>query len=205
MTESVRQNIFDPFFTTKGASGMGLGMSVVYGIVTRHGGTIDVETALAKGTTFNLTFKTTRELHAKASGGDGAALAQVLRPGRILVVDDEPDVAEVVKDVLMMAGHEVDTAISGSVALKMIGLTAYDLVFTDLGMPEMSGWDVAEKISATKPGLMVALVTGWGTSLDEAEAAKRGVSAVVHKPFEIDELLAIAQRLLAKSFASASN
>jgi len=121
------------------------------------------------------------------------------------VVDDEPDVAEVVKDVLTMAGHEVHTAISGSVALQMIGLTAYDLVFTDLGMPDMSGWDVAEKINAAKPGLTVALVTGWGTSLDEAEAATRGVSAVVHKPFEIDELLAIAQRLLSKTFAAARN
>ncbi len=205
MTEGVRQNIFDPFFSTKGASGMGLGMSVVYGIVTRHGGTIDVETALAKGTTFTLTFPTTHEIEVPAAGSDGAALPQLLRPGRILVVDDEPDVAEVVKDVLMMAGHEVDTAISGAVALRMVGLTAYDLVFTDLGMPDMSGWDVAEKINATKPGLTVALVTGWGTSLDEAEAAKRGVSAVVHKPFEIDELLAIAQRLLSKSYAAARN
>ena len=184
---------------------MGLGMSVVYGIVTRHGGTIDVETTLGKGTAFTLVFPATRELHAAAAGSDGAALPQLLRPGRILVVDDEPEVAEVVKDVLMMAGHEVDTALSGSVALQMIGLTAYDLVFTDLGMPEMSGWDVAEKINAQRPGLTVALVTGWGTSLDEADAAKRGVSAVVHKPFEIDELLAVAQRLLSKSIAVAKN
>ncbi len=205
MTEGVRQNIFDPFFTTKGAGGMGLGMSVVYGIVTRHGGTIDVETTLGKGTAFTLVFPVTHEPHAAAAGSDGAALPQLLRPGRILVVDDEPEVAEVVKDVLMMAGHEVDTAMSGSVALKMIGLTAYDLVFTDLGMPEMSGWDVAEKINAQRPGLTVALVTGWGTSLDEADAAKRGISAVVHKPFEIDELLAVAQRLLSKSIAVAKN
>ena len=205
MTEGVRQNIFDPFFSTKGSSGMGLGMSVVYGIVTRHGGTINVETVLSQGTTFTLTFLATRELRAPAAGSDGAALPRLLRPGRILVVDDEAEVAEVVKDVLMLAGHEVDTATSGSVALQMIGLTAYDLVFTDLGMPEMSGWDVAEKIHAAKPGLTVALVTGWGTSLDEAEAGKRGVSAVVHKPFEIDELLAIAQRLLSKSLATTGN
>jgi PAS domain S-box-containing protein len=205
MTESVRQNIFDPFFTTKGASGMGLGMSVVYGIVTRHGGTIDVETALGKGTTFTLRFPATREQHVSAAGSDGASLPQLLRPGRILVVDDEPDVAAVVKDVLAMAGHEVDTALSGASALQMIQLTAYDLVFTDLGMPDMSGWDVAEKIGAARPGLTVALVTGWGTSLDEADAAKRGVSAVVHKPFEIDELLATAHRLLSRSSMVAEN
>jgi PAS domain S-box-containing protein len=205
MSEGVRQNIFDPFFTTKGASGMGLGMSVVYGIVTRHGGTIDVETALGKGTAFTLSFPATYEQHTPAAGTDGAALPQLLRPGRILVVDDEPDVAAVVKDVLAMAGHDVDTALSGAAALQMIHLAAYDLVFTDLGMPEMSGWDVAERINATKPGLTVALVTGWGTSLDEADAAKRGISAIVHKPFEIDELLATAHRLLSESLAVAGN
>ena len=205
MSEAVRQNIFDPFFTTKGASGMGLGMSVVYGIVTRHGGTIDVETALGKGTTFTLLFPATRERNVAAAGTDGASLPQLVRPGRILVVDDEPDVAAVVKDVLAMAGHEVDTALSGTSALQMIQLTAYDLVFTDLGMPDMSGWDVAEKIGVARPGLTVALVTGWGTSLDEADAAKRGISAVVHKPFEIDELVATAHRLLLDSMTVAGN
>jgi PAS domain S-box-containing protein len=205
MSEGVRQNIFDPFFTTKGASGMGLGMSVVYGIVTRHGGTIDVETALGKGTTFTLFFPATHERRVAAAGTDGAALPQLMRPGRIHVVDDEPDVAAVVKDVLAMAGHDVDTALSGSAALQMIQLTAYDLVFTDLGMPDMSGWDVAEKINAAKPDLTVALVTGWGTSLDEADAARRGIGAVVHKPFEIDELLATAHRLLARTLTVAAN
>ena len=89
--------------------------------------------------------------------------------------------------------------------MQMIELTAYDLVFTDLGMPDMSGWDVAEKIRATKPGLTVALITGWGTSLDESDAARRGVSAVVHKPFEIDELLATAHRFLCRTSAGARN
>ncbi len=205
MTEKIRQNIFDPFFTTKGARGMGLGMSVVYGIVTRHGGKIDVETGLGRGTTFILEFPVTKERYVPAAGTDGAALPQLLRPGRILVVDDEPDVAAVVKDVLATAGHEVDTAISGSAALKMIELTAYDLVFTDLGMPDMSGWEVAEKINDVRPELAVALVTGWGTSLDEADASKRGIAAVVHKPFEIDELLRIAHRLLSRTSAIAEN
>jgi signal transduction histidine kinase len=77
MTEGIRQNIFDPFFTTKGARGMGLGMSVVYGIVTRHGGKIEVETALGKGTKFVLEFPVSREQTVTASGGDGAALPQL--------------------------------------------------------------------------------------------------------------------------------
>lgn len=205
MIESVRQNIFDPFFTTKGTRGMGLGMSVVYGIVTRHGGKIEVDTTLGVGTTFTVEFPTTQQRHVPAAGGDGTALPQLLRPGLILVVDDEPDVAAVVKDVLAIAGHDVDVAGSGAVALEMIELKAYDLVFSDLGMPDMSGWDVAERIGERKPGLTVALVTGWGTSLDEGEAARRGISAVVHKPFEIDELLAVARRLLSARLSAGAN
>jgi CheY-like chemotaxis protein len=202
MTENIRQHLFDPFFTTKGARGMGLGMSVVYGIVTRHEGKIDVATALGRGTTFTLEFPISHAPPIHVAGGDGAALPQLLRPGKILVVDDEPEVAAVVRDVLATAGHIVDTAISGSDALQMLEVSAYDLVFTDLGMPDMSGWEVAEKINDVKPGIPVALVTGWGTALDEVEARKKGVTAIVHKPFEIDELLRIAQQLLSSRLPS---
>lgn len=205
MTEQIRTQLFDPFFTTKGARGMGLGMSVVYGIVTRHEGKIDVQTALGKGTTFTLEFPVAPLRSVKVAGSDGAALPQLLRPGRILVVDDEPELASLVKEVLASAGHAVDTAMSGHDALQMIEVSSYDVVFTDLGMPEMSGWEVAEKIKAARPGVPVALVTGWGTSLDEGEARQRGVTAVVHKPFEIDELVKIAHRLLAGTQAGVSN
>jgi len=121
------------------------------------------------------------------------------------VVDDEPEVAAVVRDVLETAGHTVDTAISGADALQMLDVSPYDLVFTDLGMPDMSGWEVAEKINEVKPGTPVALVTGWGTALDEGDARKKGVTAIVHKPFEIDELLRIAQQLLAQRLAVPSS
>ena len=205
MTENIRQHLFDPFFTTKGTRGMGLGMSVVYGIVTRHEGKIDVATALGKGTTFTLEFPVTHERHVHVAGSDGAALPQLLKPGKILVIDDEPEVAAVVRDVLETAGHDVDTAISGSDALQMMEVSPYDLVFTDLGMPDMSGWEVAEKIHEVKPGTPVALVTGWGTSLDEGDARRKGVTAIVHKPFEIDELLRIAQQLLLSRMASTNN
>jgi len=69
----------------------------------------------------------------------------------------------------------------------------------------MSGWEVAERIGDTKSGIQVALVTGWGTSLDEADARRRGVEAVVHKPFEIDELVKIAHRLLSRTAAGTAN
>ena len=198
MTEQIRQQLFDPFFTTKGTRGVGLGLSVVYGIVTRHEGRIDVVTAPGKGTSFTLDFPMTESL-PKPVGGDGASMPVLLRHGRILVIDDEPEIADVVKDVLASAGHEVDVALSGADGVRRASAGRYDLVFTDLGMPDMSGWEVAASIGREKPGLPVALVTGWGSSLDEEDARRKGVVAVVHKPFEIDELVRTAARLLGGS------
>jgi PAS domain S-box-containing protein len=198
MTETIRRQLFDPFFTTKGSRGMGLGMSVVYGIVTRHEGKIDVTTAIGKGTAFRLDFPVA-DVPLHAAGSDGAALPQILRPGRILVIDDEPEVANVVRDVLIAEGHIVDVAVFAEDGVKLATVSDYDAVFTDLGMPDMSGWEVAERILAVRQGLPIALVTGWGTSLDEVEAHRRGISAIVHKPFDISDISRVAIELVSKS------
>ena len=203
MTEEIRRQLFDPFFTTKGTRGMGLGLSVVYGIVTRHEGRIDVQTALGKGTTFVLEFPVATVLPAVV-GGDGAVLPQLLRPGKILVIDDEPEVGDVVRDVLVAEGHLVDTANSGSDGIQLAMVSTYDMVFTDLGMPDMSGWEVAERLGKICPGLPVALVTGWGMSLDVAEARKKGVAAIVHKPFDINDLIRTATEILAGTGAASA-
>ncbi len=196
MTEDTRRHLFDPFFTTKGSRGNGLGLSVVYGIVTRHGGRIDVATALGTGTTFLLEFPSVRGA-VVALGAEGAVMPQTLiRTGRILVIDDEFEIAEVVRDVLTGDGHTVETALTGSDGVRLAASTTYDLVFTDLGMPDMTGWEVADRIKAGHPDLPVVLVTGWGASLDGSEVKRRGISAVVHKPFEIDEILRTAARVL---------
>jgi signal transduction histidine kinase/CheY-like chemotaxis protein len=197
MTEDTRRHLFDPFFTTKGPQGNGLGLSVVYGIVTRHGGRIDVATALGTGTTFLMEFPSAQG-KIVAAGGDGAVMPQtLLRPGKILVIDDEVEIAEVVKDALSAEGHQVETACTGTEGLKLAGSRHFDLVFTDLGMPDMTGWEVAARIKAGDPKLPVVLVTGWGASLDQDEVKRRGISAVVHKPFEIDELIQTAASVLA--------
>jgi CheY-like chemotaxis protein len=196
MSESVRSHVFDPFFTTKGHRGTGLGLSLVYGIVTRHEGRIDIVTALGKGTTFLLEFPAVDDT-VEVAGGDGAAQPSLVQPGRILVIDDEPEVAHVVQDILVGEGHTVDVALSGREGVKLAEARAYDLVFTDLGMPDMSGWDVAEALAALRPLLPVALVTGWGTALDEDDARRRGVVAIVQKPFEIAELVQTTSQILA--------
>ncbi len=200
MTAEIRKQLFDPFFTTKGTRGMGLGLSVAYGIMTRHEGRIEVKTAMGRGTTFVLELPVARE-GFKAAGGDGAALPQLLRPGRILVIDDEAEVGEVVRDVLVSEGHSVDMAVCGADGIRLATVSSYDMVFTDLGMPDMSGWEVAERIGQVRPGLPVALVTGWGTSLDEADVREKGIAAVVHKPFDITDLIRTATEILANTDA----
>lgn len=197
MTESTRQQLFDPFFTTKGPRGTGLGMSMAYGIVTRHEGTIEVRTAPGEGTTFMIDFP-----RAGAVSGTGeeksANWEHGVHPSRILVIDDEPEIAAVLREVLMLQGHAVETALSALEGVKQATTKPFDLVFTDLGMPEMSGWEVAAAIRAKKPNLPVALVTGWAASIEEAEIQRRGIAALVHKPFEIVEVHRASSELLAR-------
>jgi PAS domain S-box-containing protein len=204
MPEEIRRHLFDPFFTTKGHSGTGLGMSVAYGIVTRHDGTIDVDSKLGQGTRFKLGFPVCRA-NLEVKGGDGASLPHLVRPGRILVIDDETSIAQLLEDALTGVGHSVEIAISGKEGVEMASVSEFDLVMTDLGMPDMSGWEVATTIRKERPEVPVILVTGWGTTLSEDEVERCGISAVVHKPFEIQELLDTASKVLQRNVGSAGS
>ncbi len=196
MTEEIRRHLFDPFFTTKGNAGTGLGMSVAYGIVSRHAGTIQVDTALGTGTKFTLTFPVSQiVLDDDAKKVDDAPRPE--RPARILVIDDEQPIAQLIQDALAIEGHNVEVAISGTEGLKMASVSDYDLILTDLGMPDMSGWEVAAHLREQDPNLPVVLVTGWGTTIDDQEISRSGIAGVVHKPFEIRELVDTVHREIA--------
>ncbi len=196
MTEEIRRHLFDPFFTTKGNSGTGLGMSVAYGIISRHGGTIQVDTALNKGTRFTLAFPESQVVidddHKKV-----ADAPRPERPARILVIDDEQPIAELIQDALAVEGHNVEVALSATEGLKMASVSDYDLILTDLGMPDMSGWEVASHLREQDPDLPVILVTGWGTTIDDQEISRSGIAGVVHKPFEIRDLVDTVHREIA--------
>ncbi len=188
MTDEIRRHLFDPFFTTKGQSGTGLGLSVVYGIVSRHGGDIEVTSALGEGTTFLLSLPKAQESRVLTEV-DLERGESVSRPGRILVIDDEPDIADVLREALVAEGHLVETALSGLDGVKKAKLADFDVVFTDLGMPDMSGWEVATQIRDHAPRIPVVLVTGWGATLDDDEVRRHAIAAVVHKPFDLSDLV----------------
>jgi GAF domain-containing protein/CheY-like chemotaxis protein len=185
---AVRDKIFDPFFTTKGPQGTGLGLSMTYGIVSRHGGTITVESAEGRGTTFRLAFPPALG-QPPAAGAAGAQEGPGGRRLRCLVVDDEPTVRAVLADILTGAGHEVVDLGDGGEAIARFRAEPFDLVLTDLAMPHVSGWQVARAVKHAAPAVPVFLVTGFGVELSADERRANGVDAVLVKPLHIQEIL----------------
>jgi signal transduction histidine kinase len=194
MTEDVRGRAFEPFFTTKGVRRLGLGLAVAYGLVSGHGGDIALESGEGRGTTvtFSIPAEASVEADTGRVGGDGG------RHGRILVVDDEADVREVLADVLLSHGHSVTLAGGGQEALACLERDPFDLVITDLGMPDVNGWDVARAVKSGRQGLPVLLLTGWA---DAVEAGVGRVDAVIRKPFDMTMLAAAVSAALGPASA----
>jgi len=192
MTDDVRRRAFDPFFTTKGLHGTGLGLSVVYGIMERHGGQIDVTSAPGQGATVRLRFRPAFPAAAQPAARPTPAVAP---SRRILLVDDDAAVRRTLAALLRASGQEVIEAESGAAALNGLETTPVDLVFTDLGMPEVTGWDVARAAKARRPDLPVVLLTGWGdqTALEAPMGA--GVDRVLTKPVPRRTVLAVIAEL----------
>jgi CheY-like chemotaxis protein/nitrogen-specific signal transduction histidine kinase len=193
MTEEVRRKVFDPFFTTKGVKGNGLGMSVAYGIVTRHKGDLEVESELGKGTTVKVTLPI--NLNVPCQEIETPVLPQ-RKTGQFLIIDDEAPIRDLLAELLSSQGHVVFTAPSGKEGLEIFQNQAPDLVITDLGMPQMSGWEVATTVKKVNPTTPVILMTGWGVTLDSDEVRKKGIEMVITKPFQIAELQKILNGMI---------
>ena len=186
MSEEVRKKVFDPFFTTKGEEGTGLGLSVSHSIVERHGGDLKVDSRPGEGTTFTITLPIGMSPSAEATVGGEPGIE---RKGRILLVDNDPQVLSILGEMLKDAGHHVLPVPSGPEALRVFVPSGFDLVITNVGMPEMSGWDVAEQLRARDPNVPVIFITGWGLQEeDQARCRRLGISALLFKPVPPPEL-----------------
>jgi GAF domain-containing protein len=191
MTPEVRRRAFDPFFTTKSDRQSGLGLSLVYGIVRRHGGEVEVDSAPGQGSRFTLLFPVAPPA---AEPPPAAPPARSAAPARILLIDDELDVRTVLGEVLGGLGHAVTACGDGASGLARLEAEPFDLVITDLGMPGLSGWEVTRRAKAARPRTPVALLTGWGEQIDPAEARGRGVDFLLPKPCPLDDLAAVVAR-----------
>ena len=195
MSEAVRQRCFEPFFTTKAEHGTGLGLSIAYGIVTRHGGEIEVWSRPSEGSRFTVRLPIGAEV-PPAPPAPPAPRAG--RSARILVVEDEAAVRDVLVDVLAGQGHAVVACADGASALTHVDDPAFDLALVDLSMPDLSGWEVAKALRAAQPGVPIALVTGWGDQIDVEEARTRGIDHVMAKPFDVDDVTRLVAGVLAR-------
>jgi signal transduction histidine kinase/CheY-like chemotaxis protein len=194
--------IFDPFFTTKEVGrGTGLGLSICYGIVQQHRGEIFVESAPGRGTTFTI------ELPVQSDGveetSDAAAIQELLggsqaRKGRILLVDDEVSILEVIGDVLRIDGHEVETTTNGAAALAKLRQENFDVIVSDMKMPGMSGQELFAHLAEIDPNLVRRLIftTGDLASPETLSFLERVGNGYLQKPFDLNAVRRTIQAML---------
>jgi signal transduction histidine kinase/ActR/RegA family two-component response regulator len=184
MTDEVRRRCLEPFFSTKGERGTGLGLPMVFGIVKRHRGTLDIDSTVGKGTTFIVLLPPdttqTREVQQRTQAPSG--------PLSVLVVDDEPIARDVLTEYLTGDGHTVQTAVNGRDGIEKFKAGQFAVVITDRAMPEVGGDQLAAMVKEASPATPVVLLTGFGDLMNAAGEKPDGVDLVVKKPIRLGTL-----------------
>lgn len=177
--------IFDPFFTTKGPKATGLGMSVSYGIIKQHGGTISVNSIKGKKTTFTIRLPLDEDTVVKKESSEAVTVQKKIN---VLIIEDEKPVCEVLEEILINEGHNIYTVCDGEQGVDVFRKKKFDLVITDLAMPGMTGWQVAKEIKKIDKNMPIILTTGWDLMPSEEESDKKNVDIIVRKPFTVNSL-----------------
>ncbi|MBI2875538.1 MAG: response regulator [Candidatus Tectomicrobia bacterium] len=188
MDEETRQHCLEPFFSTKGERGTGLGLAMVYGVMQRHDGQIEIESAPGQGTMVRLIFPL-----PQASGGPMDLIPQKEKQRspvaslRVLCIDDEPVLRELLKEMLQEEGYRVEVADGGQAGLDAFFAAReqgepFDVVVTDLGMPYVDGREVVQTVKRESPTTPVILLTGWDTPMTAEGDIPAQVDAVLIKP-----------------------
>jgi CheY-like chemotaxis protein len=183
MSEEVRRRCLEPFFTTKGEQGTGLGLAMVYGIIQRHQAEMQLESEVGVGTTFRFRF-VAEEAVAAAQNAPAIRLAQ---PLKILVVDDQPFICQIMAQYLAQDCHQADTAENSGEALALLREKKFDLLITDQAMPDLSGGQLAEAAKEIDPNLRVILLTGFGAE-ETPEAEAKAIDLVLTKPVSLEAM-----------------
>jgi CheY-like chemotaxis protein len=190
MDSEVQRKIFDPFYTTKGMANSGLGLSVSYSLLNRYDGEITVYSEVGKGSRFQIQLPAAESDRIEAS----TETISLTPPRKLLVVDDEEEVLNLVRDMFEMAGHQVTAVQDGERAIELLEQAEFDMVFTDLGMPGINGWGVAKKAKEVHPGVPVVLITGWGAQYDGQNLKSQGIDLVLPKPVSYKQLVAAIEQ-----------
>ena len=209
MAPEVKSRIFDPFFTTKGKAGMGLGLAVSFGIIRRHEGSVEVESEVGVGTRFRIILPkaviSEESIAVESKPQPQPPPAEITSPSasrprdenqpKILVVDDEEAVRELLRDMLEAENCRVYLAPGGREALGLFEVHQFDGIFTDVGMPGMSGWELAHAIREKNEKVPIAVITGWGSAVGSDEQKEARVNWVITKPFRADRIVELAQEI----------
>lgn len=200
MPAEVLEHAFEPFFTTKATGeGSGMGLSVVHGIVSAHKGAITVDTAPGEGATFNVVFPVTEQRQSAAS----TEVPEPVQPGKgnLLVIEDEPALAELYKMALTNAGYQVTTYYNGAEALQHVYRypRQFDAVITDQSMPKMTGVQLSEAILGLQPRMPIILTTGYSETVSQQEAGSLGIRHFLRKPIKLRTLLQVVQQTLSEN------
>jgi signal transduction histidine kinase/HAMP domain-containing protein len=197
MSEETRKRCLEPFYSTKGKRGTGLGLAMVYGVMERHGGQIDIQTELGQGTVFRLILpiRCLPGAEPAVNGNEGATL-----PLNILCIDDEPLLRELLKEILEREGHRVSVADGGQSGVDEFRAAAsrhhpFDVVLTDLGMPYFDGRQVVKTIKEESPATPIIMLTGWGTFMKEDGDMPDQISGILTKPPRSHELREMLRRV----------
>jgi len=194
MPEPVRRRIFEPFFSTKGEKGSGLGLSMAYTIVQRHGGDIRVDSEPGKGATFSLSLP---EAPTTKDSETPAARSGKRQAAHVLLIDDDPQVLSALVGLLEGSGHSVSAAVSGGAALKIYAPGRYDVVLANVGMAGMNGWEFAEQLRARDAAVPMLFITGWGLrEEDRARMTALRIQRCLFKPIRPEDLDAAIQSVL---------
>lgn len=189
MTEAQQRQVFEPFFTTKGTMGSGLGLTMSLSIVERHGGHIVIQSAPGKGSTFVVHLPITEEEAGPEPPAAPETDALALRHLRVLVVDDDPSVLSVLTRLLQREGQHVTAVSGGAEAIDLLRQTVYDLLITDLGMPNISGHQVARLAHDLHPEMPVVLATGWGETISPEQLGSLGATTLLSKPYTYEDVV----------------
>jgi CheY-like chemotaxis protein len=203
MDEETRRRCLEPFFTTKGERGTGLGLAMVYGVVQRHSGDIEIDSAAGRGTTMRLVFPARGETPLAS---ETQPVPRVPANLRILLIDDDPVLLKSLREVLEGEGHIITTASGGQEGIDTFAASQrnaqsgppFAVVFTDLGMPHVDGRKVAAAIRKLSVSTPIILLTGWGQRLATEGDIPPHVDHVLSKPPK----LRLLREALARCFDS---
>jgi PAS domain S-box-containing protein len=199
MDRATLERIFDPFFTTKEqGQGTGLGLSVSYGIVKEHRGRIHARSSKGQGATFVVELPVRESQEVETTEEASATLSGAARGGRVLVVDDEPVVVDLLMNVLDEAGYDIDTAANGEEASRKVRSAAYDAVITDVRMPRMNGMDLYREILAARPEMNGKVIFITGDLIDDATVSFLAEinGQTFPKPLDLPKLLQAVEGII---------